>query len=383
MNPNDVLQFIRQRDYRFVEVLGQGACGQTVLLHDDDIDEYFVCKKFTPYDEAERGPLFEGFVREIKILHLLLHRNVVRVFNYYIYRNELAGFILMEHVKGQSIDKHVATMPETASELFVQAISGFRHLEASGVLHRDIRPDNLLVTDASMLKIIDFGFGKRVVTDVDFDKSVSLNWWCEPPHEFAAGLYDHSTEVYFVGQLFRRLIEENGLGDFAYPEVLEAMCKPRPAERITSFAEVEQALASGIMAQDDYAFSEDDKDAYRTFASLLSWHISKIEAGAEYAEDPDVILNHLESAHRRVSLEEEAPTCMPILGAFIHGGYFFRKTGFPTEALADFIALLKSATPEQRRIVVLNLHNRLDAIQRYDDASDARRPDTFEDDIPF
>ena len=71
---DDIVQFVRQRDLIFRRELGQGACGRTVLLYDDVIDEHFVCKKYTPYDELLRHQLFENFKREIKILHRLQHR---------------------------------------------------------------------------------------------------------------------------------------------------------------------------------------------------------------------------------------------------------------------------------------------------------------------
>lgn len=95
----DIVKFTRRRDYQLVRELGGGACGLTVLLYDDQINEHFVCKKFTPYSEEERSTLFSSFVRETKILHQVYHENVVRVFNYYLYPDQCTGFILMKGVK--------------------------------------------------------------------------------------------------------------------------------------------------------------------------------------------------------------------------------------------------------------------------------------------
>jgi serine/threonine protein kinase len=99
-----LIQFIRTRDYKLIKELGEGACGKTVLLHDDLINEHFVCKKYAPQSEDDRQTLFANFVREIKLLHQVSHNNVVRVFNYYLYPNEFAGFILMEFVEGSDIE---------------------------------------------------------------------------------------------------------------------------------------------------------------------------------------------------------------------------------------------------------------------------------------
>ena len=153
MQENDVISFLRRRDYRFMRELGQGACGKTVLLYDDQIEEYFVCKKYLPYSESQREALFSSFVREIKLLHQVHHPNVVRVFNYYLYPEKLAGYILMEFVDGCDIEEFAKNHPEQAHELFVQAITGFAYLERSGVLHRDVRPGNLLIKGDGQLSI--------------------------------------------------------------------------------------------------------------------------------------------------------------------------------------------------------------------------------------
>ena len=66
---DSVIKFLRRRDYTLIKELGQGACGKTVLLRDDQIGESFVCKKYVPYSEQHRQEIFANFVREVKLLH--------------------------------------------------------------------------------------------------------------------------------------------------------------------------------------------------------------------------------------------------------------------------------------------------------------------------
>ena len=152
-NPDSPVHFLRKKDYLFVQVLGQGACGQTVLLRDDLIGSNFVCKKYVPFSESHRQELFKNFLREIKLLHEVFHPNVVRVFNYYVYPESSTGYILMEFVDGSCIDDYVRSKPETVNDLFVQAIEGFAYLEGASILHRDIRPQNVMVHEDGTLKI--------------------------------------------------------------------------------------------------------------------------------------------------------------------------------------------------------------------------------------
>jgi serine/threonine-protein kinase len=112
----------------------------------------------------------------------------------------------MDYIDGTDIETYVSKNPEEINNIFSQAIKGFSYLEKNNILHRDIRPKNLMVTGENTLKIIDFGFGKRIVNNDDFEKSISLNWLYEKPLDFENHIYDFKTEVYFVGKLFESLI---------------------------------------------------------------------------------------------------------------------------------------------------------------------------------
>lgn len=370
-----IIPFLRRRDFKFKKELGQGACGQTVLLFDDQIDEHFVCKKYVPYDEGQRPQLFSNFVREIKLLHKIHHVNVVRVFNYYIYPEQYSGYILMEYVEGEDIVNAAESAPETINQLFLQAIAGFQNLEKENILHRDIRPANILVRADGILKIIDLGFGKGVQNEKDFDKSISLNLWCDPPKEFASRKYDFTTEVYFVGKLFEQIIESKQIEDFQFKTILKKMCRIDPKNRIQSFFNIDKEIQSGRF--EGIEFSEEETSDYRAFAEAINRHITKIEKGAKYRDDLDRLQIELEAAYRSVMLEEEAPDSVLITRCFIIGTYYYKAKGFPVSALKGFVQLLKAASVEQKRIILANLHTRLDKIARY------AVNDAPEDDIPF
>jgi serine/threonine-protein kinase len=369
----DIVKFIRRKDLLLVRELGEGACGKTVLLHDDIIDEYFVCKKYAPYDNYLRPELFKNFIREIKLLHILNHQNVVRVFNYYLYPENYTGYILMEYIEGADLEEHLRDHPEQVNHLFRQAVSGFCHLEENGILHRDIRPFNLLVSGSNQLKIIDFGFGKRIATAEDFGKSVSLNWWCEPPNEFADQVYDYATEVYFVGKLFSKILSDNSIEHFQYTGLLAKMCEPNPTQRIESFSQVRQTvLAAGF---GDIPFSESELTTYRAFSDALHGVISKIEQGTKYITDSDKIQRSIEDTYRRTMLEETLPKNTLIIGCFLDGAYYFKSKSVPVSLVKEFLDLFRACSRERRQIILSNLYTKLDALNRYDEKLD--------DEIPF
>ncbi len=373
--PDDtIVTFLRKRDYALVRELGEGACGKTILLHDDIIDKYFVCKKYAPNDETDRAELFSNFLREIKLLHELHHRNLVRVFNYYLYPEKLSGFILMEFIEGDEIDDFLTFAPEQINEIFLQTLDGFSYLESKGILHRDIRPSNLMVQGDGTVKIIDLGFGKKVAGPKDFAKSVSLNWWCTPPLEFEHSLYDFRTEVYFVGKLFEQIIIDKNIEQFKYNSILVRMCRRDPVDRISSFTEILKEINNDQFITID--FTELEQKQYREFSSQIRSQIIKIENGAKYIDDLDRLVINLDSAFRGCRLEAAVPDAAQILRCFVNGGFSYRLQGFPTSTLRDFIQLMKGCGKEKQRVILANLHTTLDAVERYS------KP-ILDEDIPF
>jgi serine/threonine protein kinase len=362
-----IIEFIRKKDLVLKQELGRGACGRTVLLHDDLIDEYFVCKKYAPLNDAFRETLFDNFIREIKILHLLNHTNIVRVFNYYLYPKQFTGYILMEFVTGTDIETYLNSHPENATELFAQTIEGFYYLETNNILHRDIRPQNIMVTQTGTVKLIDFGFGKRVFDSQDFDKSITLNWWCDPPSDFRQRVYDYKTEVYFVGKLFEKLIFENELEQFKHRNLLGRMCAFEADNRIGSFADVRREILGEKFF--DIGFKNAELKTYRQFSSSLYESVSKIETSAKYKEDVEDIQSGLEECYKKVMLEVYMPDNTLVIRCFIDGPYYYSKDHvIRVEVLKSFLELFRSCSREKKNIILSNLQTKLDSIKRYNDA---------------
>jgi len=374
---DNIIKFLKSKDFRFVEELGRGACGKTVKLYDEIIDETFVCKKYEPFADALKDELFDNFIQEIKLLYLLNHKNIVRVFNYYIYPEYKTGYILMEYVEGRDIETFLIDNPQKINDIFSQCVSGFLHLERSRILHRDIRPMNILVSDDAELKIIDFGFGKRANKTKDYDKSITLNWWCEPPSDFNTKVYDFKTEVYFVGKLFEKTIRERGIETFKYSGILTKMCAQSPSDRIESFAEISRALSEDRFFEIE--FNEYELEIYRDFSRSIGNSVSRIESDCKYYTDSDSIQKKLEDCYRSVMLEEYVPSNNMVIRCFLNGTYYFNKSSyFSVSAIKVFIELLRSCSKDKKNIIIDNLFARLDSLERYSNQG----PD-FDDEIPF
>lgn len=361
---NKIIEFLRAKDFKFIRNIGQGGTGKTVLLKDEYIDESFVCKKYSPYYEEHRDTFFKNFVDEIKILHKLYHRNIVRVFNYYLYPEQKTGYILMEYIHGQDIKEYLQNNPHRVNDIFVQTINGFNYLELNGILHRDIRPENILVSEDGFVKIIDFGFGKEINFDKDFDKSITLNWRYTPPTDFDNKFYDFKTEIYFVGRLFEEIIVENKIGNFSYSDILKDMTKVDFNNRIDSFLNINRRILSN--ESDSLEFTQEEKEVYQEFANGLTSIYSKIEQDTDYISEIDKIILGLENVYSNSILENYIQNPNSIATCFVNGNYrYFTNREIFVSTLKDFLKLFNSVSIDKKRIILNNLWQRLDTVKRF------------------
>jgi serine/threonine-protein kinase len=373
MKKENVIEFIRQKDYKFIRDIGRGGLGETKLLLDETIGEQFVCKKYSPIEEEMKPTYYNNFVQEIKLLHLIHHRNIVRVFNYYLYPDQLTGYILMEFINGTDINTYLKDNPDKLNEVFSQTIEGFKYLEHLGILHRDIRPFNILVSNDGVVKIIDFGFGKKIDFGRKEGKSITLNWAFTQPDEFKNKIYDAKTEIYFVAKLFEFIITENGISGFAHNGILKDMVTVYNS-RVDSFFDISRRITEGSSAY--HEFDEYEKAVYQRFAGQLQALFVNIQAGSSYNGDINKIIQSLNEICQSSILEEDIQNVVEIARVFVNGQYtYYKKIEFPVQIVRDFLSLLKGLSGVKQRIVITHLWNRLDKVARLQPKDD--------DDLPF
>ena len=209
LKEGDIIPFIRSKEYKFVQNLGTGSFSKTVLLKDEIIEELYACKKYDPSeqikDEKEKQEYFDKFIDEVKILNKIVHPNIVRIYNNYIYPKEKVGFIIMEYVENaKEIDEYIKNNTDKINNVFEQLIDGFSYLEKMKLCHRDIRNKNILIDSNGVVKIIDFGFGKNYILD---DYTITI----EDDYNQFQSIVDDLAEI-------TKIIETK---DFSYIEMID------------------------------------------------------------------------------------------------------------------------------------------------------------------
>jgi serine/threonine protein kinase len=126
------------------------------LAHDDELDRVVALKLLAEHFASEPG-LRDRFLREARIAAALSHPNLVRVYD--IGEHEGRPYIVMEHVRGASLAGRRLGANEV-TRIARQVCAGLEHAHAQGVVHRDLKPHNLLERDDGVVKIADFGIAR-------------------------------------------------------------------------------------------------------------------------------------------------------------------------------------------------------------------------------
>lgn len=155
--PQQIGRYLVQRP------LGQGAMG-TVYLAEDPLLKRRLAIKVVKAVGEERDIALERFKREAEISAQLNHPNVVTIYDV----GEAPGlgpFLAMEYVEGQSLGKLIRQGnldPETKFALLIQAMRALRAAHRHAIVHRDVKPDNLLVGEDGRIKLMDFGIARTM-----------------------------------------------------------------------------------------------------------------------------------------------------------------------------------------------------------------------------
>lgn len=147
--------------FRVTDLLGKGGMGSVYKAHDPQLERDVALKLMDPvlaHDEA----FMRRFRIEAKALAQLNNPHIVTV--YALQETDQGVCIVMEFVQGTTLAEMIKTSGalemKRALDLFRQILSAFEHAHKAGVLHRDIKPGNIMVTDSGEIRVTDFGLAK-------------------------------------------------------------------------------------------------------------------------------------------------------------------------------------------------------------------------------
>jgi eukaryotic-like serine/threonine-protein kinase len=148
--------------YQIEAKLGQGGMGVVYKARDTRLNRQ-VALKMLPPDKTDDPDRIQRFVHEAKAASALNHPNLITIYDISM-ENDL-NFIAMEYISGKTLDQLLGSkgLHEAKTLLYaVQIADGLAKAHAAGILHRDLKPNNIMVTDEDRIKILDFGLAKLI-----------------------------------------------------------------------------------------------------------------------------------------------------------------------------------------------------------------------------
>lgn len=258
--------------YRLEEMVGQGAMGTVYKARDEGLDRTVAVKVLQPAVSGMTVRV-DRFFREARAAARVNHPNLTHV--YYVGGDGSYRFFAMEYVQGKDLDEIVEAdgRPglELAIDLMVQAASGLAAAHEQGIVHRDVKPSNILVRPDGTVKITDFGLSKSVDADVNIsqeDTVIGTPIYMSP-EQCRSRDVDARTDIYCLGLTAWALLVGRppfpgpSLGDVLHDQintplpsltderpdlppsvdrVLQAMCAKDPKKRPSSMHEVVSML---------------------------------------------------------------------------------------------------------------------------------------------
>jgi eukaryotic-like serine/threonine-protein kinase len=274
--------------YALLDHIGQGARGQVFKARHRLMDRVVALKVCVP-NAALSETSVSRFFREMKIVALLDHSNVVRAIDADVHQG--CPYIVMEYLEGEDLEHVFARRgplpPDDVIEYMAQASWGLAHAHEMGVIHRDIKPTNLFLLNTGIVKVLDLGFGELVgmagkagnVFDTDEGVVVGTLDFMSP-EQVKDEPIDSRTDLFSLGCAMYRLLT----GAYAFPGLTrEERLVMRIQEPHVPITDVRPGLSYRLIAIVDRLLAGSPDDRFGSAAEVAE----ALEALLPSARRPD------------------------------------------------------------------------------------------------
>ena len=194
--------------YVIKEIIGQGGMADVYLARDTILDRN-VAVKILRSHLAQDDTYVQRFRREASAAATLSHRNIIEIYD--VGEEDGQYYIVMEYVSGMTLKeliyKRGALHLQEAVDVMLQLTSGVEEAHAHGVIHRDLKPQNILVTDSGILKIGDFGIATvQSFSQVTESQTIMGSLHYLAPEIIRGEKATRQSDIYALGIIFYELL---------------------------------------------------------------------------------------------------------------------------------------------------------------------------------
>jgi serine/threonine protein kinase len=215
--------------YLLLDQIGEGATS-VIFKARDTTTEQIVALKVLKQKAMAHARLSEGFKREIKVGEKLRHPNVVEIYGAGVH--EGWTYLVMEYVAGRSLDSYLAltrtlSLPEVES-LCRQFFGALSAIHALGIVHRDIKPNNLMLRPDGVWKLMDFGTSKELHAPRTVGPSLGTPDYMSP-EQLSDMPETQASDIYSAGMVLYEAL--TGASPFPGWSLIDRCTKPAPPFR--------------------------------------------------------------------------------------------------------------------------------------------------------
>jgi serine/threonine protein kinase len=276
--------------YEIIAELGRGAMGVVYKARDPKIDRFVAVKTVNLFSQnaEEQHEYRERFFHEAQAAGRLLHPGIVTIFDTGEEPENRIPYLVMEYIPGQSLDRLLAEktkkLPlDTALLLAEELAEALDHAHGQGVVHRDMKPANILVTPGGHAKIADFGIAKMNLANLTLPGHALGTPAYMSPEQLEGERVDNRSDLFSLGAILYRMV--TGYAPFQGNSAATVCFKVANRDPLRATA-IDPELPSGLDAVIARAMAKDPAQRYqRAFEFALDLHELRDRTRAR-AKDP-------------------------------------------------------------------------------------------------
>lgn len=276
--------------YEIHELLGVGGMAYVYKAY-DNIEKRWVAIKILKEELAGNSDFLRRFRNESKAIAVLSHPNIVKVYD--VSFGDRIQYIVMEYIDGITLKQYIEQQGEIkwreALYFTVQILRALQHAHEKGIIHRDIKPQNIMLLEDGTIKVTDFGIARfsQAETQTMTDKAIGSVHYIAP-EQARGGYINDKADIYSVGVMLYEMLTGQlpFVADNAVSvAIMQMQAEPTPPSRINP------SIPKGLEEITMHAMEKNPAQRFTSAADML-------EDVERFRRNPEIVFHYGEQVDR-------------------------------------------------------------------------------------